>query len=173
MTTVSLSASSRLRAILTEAVDTLQAAGINSEQLASLVPSRKRWFFTQKARFEPTGKIWPLGVLLLGTDAELYSIGETTRAVAPGYPGHVSLDRERRRELTSIAHRGPFPEGTVIHFNAHHIDIQPGSELDATSPVILDNDVALVRWNPGISSADARPFEEYIQERVQLLIEHK
>lgn len=171
MREVSVTASRQMQDTLTIAVERLQRAAVKDQQLASLSAAHKRWFFAKKARFESLTRVWPLGVLLVTTDGQMYATGETTRATAPGYPGHVSEERERRRELTAIAHRGRFVEGEIIHFNAPLIDISPGSMLNSESPIILTERGPLVRWNPGVSLENAQPFDAYVQERVQLLVE--
>jgi hypothetical protein len=73
-----------IREVLARAVDRLAAAGARDEALATFVAPRRVLLFTKDAGLVPVGRVWRLGVFLLGRDGILYETGATTRAVEPG-----------------------------------------------------------------------------------------
>lgn len=156
------------QALLEDAVVRLTAAGAKKAQIAAFVPAKRKFLISKKAHFTNLVKAWPLGVFLLTEDGELYSVGETTRAVDPGYPGHVSAERERRREFTRIAFASGYPAGEVVYFACTKISIEEGASLPDGSPLIIVNGELRVLWNPGIPAAAATPFASYLAEQVDL-----
>lgn len=161
----------RARILLHSAAQRLQQARITPATIADFLPERKQWFLTKKARFTTLCVGWPLGVLLITPDGEMHTAGESTRAVPPGHPGHVSVDRERRREYTRLAFESGYPEGEVIYFNSPRIELVPGLTLPDHSAVAMRDGVLTVRWNRHLPAAQGIPFDSYVAERVTLRIE--
>lgn len=155
------------RQILIDTVHHLEAKSVTKDALAELVERRFLFLWKRKPRFSLIAHGWPLGVFVLADTGELFAAGETTRAVPPKHAGHVSQERERRRFFNEVAFNGPFSEGEVVHFGLHLIDF---SSPSPASPLILVAGTPLVRWNPGVSIPQARPFEDYLAEQVDLLI---
>jgi hypothetical protein len=158
----------RIRSSLERAVAQLEAAGVADEALAVFtIP--KRILFVQRAPVMlPLGRVWPLGVLLLGRDGSLHATGTITRAVPPGYPGYQSPGVEVRRGYRAAAHAGRFVEGDTVNFDTTEILIDEVD--DASTPLFVDGDVARVRWNrtnPSLS----RPLDAYLADRVGLLVD--
>lgn len=151
----------------------LSDAGIDTVTIAKFVPASKRFLFTKKARFETITKAWPLGVLLLSTDNRLFATGETTRAVAPGYPGHTSTERERRREYNKVAFNSGFEVGEVIYFECDPLELTSGEHSEVKHPLVLDVDTLKVLWNRSATASTAIKFENYVNEQVGLAVENK
>jgi hypothetical protein len=158
----------RIRSSLERAVAELEAAGVADEALA-VFTTPKRILFVQRAPVMlPLGRVWPLGVLLLGRDGSLHATGTITRAVPPGYPGYQSPGVEVRRGYRAAAHAGRFVEGDTVNFDTTEILIDEVD--DASTPLFVDGDVARVRWNrtnPSLS----RPLDAYLADRVGLLVD--
>ncbi len=140
------------------------------ELLADYIPASRFLGIPRRARMDRVGEAWHLGVFLMTQDGQLFQAGKTTRAIEPGRPGHVSKVREERREFTDAAWRGSFPSGSVVNFDTYLIEMDM-DELRAGKLVLFTkDDQALVRWRPGVSDEDARPFKEYMAERLELLL---
>ncbi len=149
----------------------LQQAGARDEALAEFVPARRVLrLFTRESRMIPIGRAWPLGVFLLTADATLFAAGSTTRAVPAGYPGYQSISAEQRREFRAAAARGPFSQGETVAFDAVAIDLQEDALTRSNGPLFIRDGRPLVRWSRSAPDAAARPFEEYLTERTDLLI---
>ena len=159
----------RLRAVVAGAVDQLRAAGARDEALATFVPSRRVLFVQRRPVMRPLGRVWRLGVFLLGHDGTLYATGSITRASDPKYRGFQSVSAEVRREYRAAAFRGPFARDEAVNFDATVIPLDAGSLGEATGPLRLDGTRALVRWSAG-SDATVE-FESYLTERVNLLVQ--
>lgn len=149
----------------------LSAAGVAPVRVAEFVAPTKRLLFTKKARFVEVARAWPLGAVLITVEGALLTVGETTRVVAPGYPGHVSGERERRREITRVASESGFVEGETIYFDTHPIPLDAGAPMPEDSPLGISDETLTIRWNPKLPSSNAVPFSSYISEQVQLRIE--
>lgn len=148
-----------LSELLARTVESLRAAGVAPEALATVKTSR----------FAPTklvrsGAAWRLGVLLLDADGRLFEVGELTRAVEPprGF-ANKSPEAEARREWRRAARRGKFAEGEAVNFEHRQIDVAAG-----TGAVRVVDGTPLVKWN---ASGDLRPLEGYLAERLALLLE--
>jgi hypothetical protein len=160
-----------IREVLARAVDRLAAAGARDEALATFVAPRRVLLFTKDAGLVPVGRVWRLGVFLLGRDGILYETGATTRAVEPGRAGYQSLSAESRRGYRAAALRGPFARGETVNFDAAVIALAAGSLRSSTGPLFLHGDRALVRWNASASDDAAIGFEAYLADRVSLLLD--
>lgn len=151
-----------------EAVRRLREAGVEADVLAQRACVRTRWLVTKRERLVETAKVWPLGVLLLTKEGNAFYGGETVRAVPPLHPGHVSVERERRRALTRLAFESGFPRGTTIHVDASPVSLP--STTDAAGPISSDGGSFLVRWNPR-DRTSMRPLEAYVREQVELILD--
>jgi hypothetical protein len=161
---------SGIRAALDDAVDRLAAAEARDEALATYVPPRKVLLFTKKAAMVPVGRVWRLGVFLLGRDGTLYATGSVTRAVAPGHPGYQSISAESRREHRAAAFRGPFQAGEPVNFDGVVIELDAVSLRASRGPLFLRGDTPLVRWSPSASDDSVAVFDTYLEDRVSLLL---
>ncbi|AMB60459.1 hypothetical protein AWU67_09370 [Microterricola viridarii] len=157
---------------LAEAVQSLRRADAATEALARFEPPRRRaLLFTREAQMVPIGRVWRLGVFLLGTDGTLYATGHTTRAVDPRHPGYQSVSAEERRGFRAAAFRGPFERGETVNFDAEPILLDAEVLRSSVGALVLRDDSALVRWSPTAPDDALRPFAGYLAERVGLLLD--
>ena len=159
-----------LRALFEATAAELRAAGVPDEAVADLVPATRRFGVPRRARMVPRGRGWRLGVLLLATDGSVRATGSVTRAVPPGHPGHMATSTEARREVRAAAFRGPFAEGSTVNFDAPLIDLSTEALREATGPLFLRGDRALVRWSVSAGDDAARDLAPYLAERADLLL---
>lgn len=159
-----------IRRSIDDTVERLTAADARTEALAEFVPRRRVLaLFPKAAHFVPLGRVWRLGVFLLGSDGTLYAVGSTTRAVPPGYPGFQSISAEERRGYRAAAFAGAFETGETVNFGARAIELTADALREETGPLFISDGQPLVRWNPSASAASA--FDSYLDERVGLLIQ--
>lgn len=158
------------RAALHRVAAELAAGGARDEALARFVAGRRVLGVGGRPAMKPLGRVWRLGVLLLGKDGSLHATGAITRAVEPGHPGHVAVSVEQRREARAAAHRGPFADGETVNYDAPPIDLDPAVLRGATGPLLLRGGQVLVRWSAAADDSSAVPFERYLAERADLLL---
>lgn len=162
----------------------LRGAGVEPEALAEYLPEARRFgVFRKSARMRPLGEVWRLGVLLLEAgdrDPALYAAGRSTRSLARGRPGYQSVSREDRRDIAAAALQGGFPEGTPVHFDATPLPLTAAEllSLTADAPIGVQEiagEVAglelRVRWRAGAGLEGAPTLEQYLEERVGLLVD--
>jgi len=157
-----------IRELLARAVERLDAAGVPDEALATFTTPKRVLFVQRKPVMLPVGRVWPLGVLLLGRDGSLHATGKITRAVPAGYPGYQSPGVEVRRGYRAAAHAGRFAEGDTVNFDTEPIEMEALS--DTSSPLYLDGGRARVRWNP-THPAQSVALDSYLADRVGLLVD--
>lgn len=157
----------RIRRALDEAVRRLADAGARDEAIAVLVPRRRTLGIPREPVLKPIGRVWRLGVLLLGTDGTLYATGRLVRATPPGRTQYVSVSAETRRAYRAAAERGHFREGETVDFDAPVIELTADALRDGSGPLILRDGRPLVRWSA--SSDQTVDFHAYLAERVDLL----
>lgn len=160
-----------IRRSLDRAVETLSAAGARDEAHGRYIAPHKVLFFTKEAALAPAGRVWRLGVFLLGRDGTLYATGTTTRAVEPGRAGYQSQSAEERRAYRAAALKGHFAKGETVNFDAPEIATDAASFHESTGPLFLRGGRALVRWNTSVADEMAIDFDSYLAERVSLLID--
>lgn len=155
------------------AVSQLLAAEISPEALAEYVAPRRTFLRTKPATMLPIGEVWRLGPLLLSTDGRLYAAGHATRSAERGRPGYQSASREERREIAAAALRGGYPVGTPVNYDATPIPIPIPDEEGPLSdgPIGMSSGALRVRWRPGASLDDAPTLQEFLAERVSLLVD--
>ncbi|MGT2426223.1 hypothetical protein [Amnibacterium kyonggiense] len=157
------------RARFAEAAERL--AALPDDAVAVLQPAGRRFGVPRPARLRPVGRAWRLGVLLLSADGTVRATGAVTRAVAPGHPGHMAASTEERRRIRDAAHRGPFPEGSTVHYDAPVVALTAEALRDAPGPLFLRDGRVLVRWSVSASDDAARELGPYLDERVGLLLD--
>jgi hypothetical protein len=157
-----------VREVLGGAVELLQSAAARDEALAVFVPEHRRLLIRRRARMVPLGRVWRLGVFLLGHDGVLYETGSVTRASNPKHPGYQSVSAEMRRSYRAAAFEGPFSPGETVNFDAPVITLDKETLGTSTGPLFLREGKAMVRWNAGAQPVGLR---EYIAERVDLLVQ--
>ncbi|MBK0417752.1 hypothetical protein JD276_01705 [Leucobacter sp. CSA1] len=164
------------------AVASLSGAGIAPEALAEYVPGRRGLLRRRPATMRPRGEVWRVAPLLLGADGALYAAGRATRSAERGRPGYQSVSREERREIAAAALRGGYPVGAAVNFDA--VLLLPGAgaaepaDLDAAiavlgeeSPIGVVGAELRVRWRAGAPLEGAPSLEEFLRDRVALLVE--
>jgi len=157
-----------IRSALDDAVRALAEAGARDEALAVLVPRRRTLGIPREPVLKPVGRVWRLGVLLLGADGSLYATGRLVRATPPGRTQYVSVSAETRRAYRAAAERGHFRDGETVDFDAPAIELTVDGLRDSGGPLLLHDGRALVRWSA--SSAQTVDFHTYLAERVDLLV---
>lgn len=164
----------RAAAACAAAVRALREAGIAPEGLAELEPEGRRLRVLRRPpRMRPIGEVWRLGTLLLGADGRLYAAGRTTRAAERGRTGYQSLSLEDRRELAAAALRGGYPAGAPVNFDAVPLPLglDAAGELGAEAPLGVAGGELRVRWRAGAPLEGAQTLEQYLAERVGLLVD--
>ena len=159
-----------IRESLERARARLVDAAARDEALAQFVPSRRVMLITREATMVPVARVWRLGVLLLGTAEGLWATGSITRVLEPGRPAYQSESAERRRGYRAAAVRGHFPKGETVNFDARPIELEAAALATSRGPLVLDGDRALVRWNAVVDPASSLPLDEYLDDRVGLLV---
>jgi len=156
-----------VREAVTLAVRRLEEAGAADEALATFTRRKRVLGIERSPVMLPVGRVWPLGVLLLGHDGSLHATGKITRAVPAGYPGYQSPGIEVRRGYRAAAHAGKFVEGDTVNFDTRPIVLD---EVDADStPLFVADGRARVHWNV-TNLGQSRDFDAYLADRVGLLV---
>ena len=159
-----------VRASLERARSRLTAAKARDEALADFVPARRVMLITRDATMVPVARVWRLGVLLLGTAEGLWATGSITRSLEPGRPAYQSESAERRRAYRAAAFRARFAKGETVNFDARPIELDAAALAASAGPLVLDAGRALVVWNATLGRESARPLDEYLDDRVGLLV---
>lgn len=182
------------------AAATLRDCGAATEGLAAYEEPRRRLLRTRPARLRPLGRVWRLGALLLDGGGSLYAAGRATRAAERGRPGYQSQSREERREIAAAALRGGYEIGDPVNFDAVLLlgpaapgsggapggDPAPGDDLatasaaataaamlrriPADAPIGVADGEVRVRWRPGAPLEGAATLSQYLDERINLLV---
>lgn len=160
-----------IRTLLDRALQRLSSAQARTEALAEWVPEHRVLLVPRPAVLRSRGRVWRLGVFLLGADGTLYETGLATRALEPGRPGYQSLSAEQRRAYRAAASRGRFPRGETVNFAAVPVDLDPDALRASTGRLFIADGRALVRWNARATDADAVDLASYLDDRVGLLAE--
>ncbi|MET0480958.1 MAG: hypothetical protein ABWZ69_06340 [Mycetocola sp.] len=158
-----------VHALLDRAVERLGASGARTEALAEYVPEHRVLLVSRPAVLRSMGRVWRLGVFLLGADGSLYETGHTTRALEPGRPAYQSQSAEQRRAYRAAASRGRFPYGETVNFDAAPVVIDAEELRTSPGRLFLDGDQPRVRWNATAGDADAVDLASYLDDRVELL----
>lgn len=153
---------------LIDSVRLLHDSGTPTEILANYVGARRRWGIRLAPVLRQASRVWRLGVLLLGVDGNLYSIGGLIRAAPVGRPQNLSLSAEERRAYRAAAERGRIPPGSTINFNARLLTLTASALQKEDHILFVRNGTIWVRWSS--QSSEPREAREYITERVAFLV---
>lgn len=158
-----------VRVAVEAAVARLEAAGARDEALAEYVVPKRVLGIQRAPQMVPIGRVWRLGVLLVGARGELFGTGEVTRAVEPRHPNNQAVSQEVRRAHQLAAFKGPFPRGETVDYDAVPLDLAALDRGEPTGPLLVSDGIVLVRWSP--SSGASTPLERYLADRVDLLVD--
>lgn len=156
-----------------DAVAALRSAGVPPEALAEYVPGARRLLVLPKpATMRSLGEVWRLGSLLLDTEGGLWAAGRATRAAERGRIGYQSISREERRDIAAAALRGGYATGSPVNFDAQPLSLDEDAlrALGPQSPIGLADGEVRVRWRAGAALEGAPSLEQYLSERVTLLV---
>jgi hypothetical protein len=157
-----------LPALLSSTVARLVSAGVHDEALGAFKPSRGVLIFRTADAFTPVGRAWRLGVLLLDRSGNLYSLGEVTRAVAPGRAAvNRSAAGTERRAYREAASRSAFPPGEAINFGHAPLALDAVALAAGSGPLFLLGGQIMVTVDP--ASGGATDLERYLADRVAAL----
>ena len=170
---------------LARAAATLRDGSVPAEALAEWVPSRRRLLLRLAPTMRPLGEVWRVGSLLLSAgEAGWFTGGTATRAAERGRPGYQSASREERREIAAAALRGGYLVGTAVNFDASPLPLDGDGlrALGTDAPVGVfpapgaageTVDEVRVRWRPGAELSAAPTLEQFLEERVRLIVERE
>lgn len=115
----------------------LAAAGVPDEQLAELVPARRRGPFTRRAHFVGSGRAWRLGAVLVDRAGRMWLTGTVTRAVEPRpFASDKTLAGEQRREWQRLAARA-FRADETVDFGHRPIELGDGDPVTERDGVLV------------------------------------
>ncbi|BDZ64299.1 hypothetical protein [Agromyces mangrovi Wang et al. 2018] len=160
----------RARGALVAAREALVAADARDEALAVFEPSRRVLGIARKPKMRPIGRVWRLGVLLIGTDGTLHATGEVTRATPPGRATFQANSAEVRRVYRAAAFEGPFARDETVNFHTRELALDASTLAASDGPLLLRDGELLVRWNPSFDDA-VIPFDRYLADRLELLLD--
>jgi len=160
----------RVCGALQDAVGLLSASGARQEARAEFVPARRVLLIARAATMRELGRVWRLGVFLLGRDGALWATGSITRAVQPGRSNHQSVSADQRRDFRIAAARAGFAPGETVNFAATPIALDTADLLTSDGPLFLADGRALVRWSASAGPDAAVDFHAYLAERVDLAV---
>lgn len=150
---------------LTAAVRRLEASGARDEGLGRDIAERRVWGIPRRARVIPAGRVWRLGVLLLGRAGEAYATGDILRASEEVRRGYTAESARARAQRNAAARRGGFAEGDVVNVGWHPLDpARPDGVV-----LRLHDGMPQVRWNPRFT-AGWIDLGAYLDERIELLL---
>jgi hypothetical protein len=155
---------------MADAARQLEDAGAKDELLADLTQRRRLLGLARPPIFVLRGRVWRLGVLLLSHDQAMYATGTITRATDTGRPTYQSASVEERREYRATAVRSGLPMGETVNFDAPPIELDAAALGQTDGPLFLRDDLPLVRWSHTSGDASAMPLEDYLRDRVELLV---
>lgn len=153
-----------LPALLRSTVEALEGGHARTESLARLTERRRILGLGGGQVFEPLGRVWRLGVLLLGADGTLYAAGAVTRAAEERQHGWTAVSAAERSAIRALAARS-FPVGETVNYDAAILVPNPGGGVEAPLHLI-DGDVR-VEWAP---KQHPTAIAAYLRERTELLI---
>lgn len=160
-----------VRAVLERARERLLREDVPTEVLGRYEPPTKRLgLFPVAERIAPIGRVWRIGVLLLTPEGALHAVGHQTRAKRLERVGYVAESARRRDELRDAAARGGITAGTSVDFDTLPLPLDR-PDVFGTGPLALRDGAAVVRWAPHAPLADAVAIDDYVDERVDLLVD--
>ena len=159
-----------LRAMLSRAIERLEAMGIGDEAIATLRPARRIALIPRPAVMDAVGRAWRLGVLLLDRHGRLFATGGITRAIELTYETvYMNAEALHRRGLRVAATRGGFALGDTVNFDVIEIALDAASLRAETGPLSLRGGTVMVRWVAGEGDQGLASLESYLVERTEIL----
>jgi hypothetical protein len=165
-----LEALTEARAVLARVYEQLVTANPPLEQLAEYRSPSRVLGLPRGGRFVKLGEVWHLGVFLVGRDGTLFCAGDTVRAEVVELTSHNSAYKAERREFADAAFRARYKPGTVVNFGASRIGLDVESLATSTGPLFTRGRNVFVRWRRGVADDQAVVFNEYMVERLGLLL---
>lgn len=159
-----------VRALLADARHTLETADARDEALGEYVQPKPVLGIRRDATMRHHGRVWRLGVLLLGREEGLWATGSITRVTEPGRPQWQSNSAEIRRAYRAAANKGHFPAGETVNHGAVPIPLDETLAAGTHSPLFVRDGVPVVRWSPAAGDDGAIPLRDYLADRVELLV---
>jgi len=138
------------------------------EALAEYVPERRTLGIPRAARMTPIGRVWRLGMLLVGADGRFFATGRVVRAERPARRSTPAAAIAEQRAYAAAAAKGGFAEGETVNFGAVPVDPAELGRSGASGPIVVVGDALFVRWNPAQPDA-LTPLDRYLADRVELL----
>ncbi len=158
------------RAVLEWVHEQLMSANPAREQLGEYIAPRRVLGLPRRGRFVKLDEVWHLGVFLVGRDGTLFCAGDTVRAEVVELTSHNSAYKAERREFADAAFRARYKPGTVVNFGASRIGMDVESLATSTGPLFTRGRNVFVRWRRGVDDDQAVLFNEYMVERLGLLL---
>lgn len=165
-----LAAITEARAVLSWVYEQLVTFNAPREYLGKYIAPSRVLGFPRRGRMVKIDEVWRLGVFLVGSDGALYSAGDTVRSEGSAITSHNSAYRAERGEYAHAAFRAGYVPGTIVNFGASPISLEAGSLATSTSPLFVRGRHTLVRWRRGVGDDQAVLFNEYMSERISLLV---
>ncbi|MEO6944000.1 MAG: hypothetical protein ABI053_04725 [Lacisediminihabitans sp.] len=153
------------------AANELAAARAKDELLAELAQRRRLLTLVRPPVMVPLGRVWRLGVFLLGHDATVYATASLTRVTDTGRPTFQSAAVEKRRAYRVTAMRSGLPKGEAVNFDTTVIELDAAQLRASTGPLFLRGDKPFVRWSLSQSDDSALALDSYLRDRVSLLVD--
>ncbi|MBI5161339.1 MAG: hypothetical protein HY996_08000 [Micrococcales bacterium] len=155
----------RAQEAVQDALTRLRDAGAPDEVVAERIAPRRILGVRRPDRLREVTRGWRLGVVLVTADGGLRATGVTFRSGEPAHSAMRSRIAEERLELQRAARRGRIPDGQTVNVGAPPIALEPDAVTATSAPLLLRDEVLLVRWARG---ADPAPFDRYLEEQVAL-----
>jgi len=106
----------------------------------------------------------------MDANGDLFRAGETVRAENLPHTEHNSAYKAERREIAYAAFRAGYKPGTVVNFGASRINIDAESFASGTGPLFVRDRNIFVRWRTGAPDVEAVLLNDYVAERLGLLL---
>lgn len=155
--------------LVSDAAAELRRNAARDETLAEYVPERRTLGIPRAARMVPLGRVWRLGVLLIGDDGRVFATGRAVRAERPARRSTPAAAIAEQRALRAAAVKGGIAEGETVNFDASPIVPAELARTGASGPLVVVGDEVFVRWSPAQPDA-LTPLDRYLGDRVQLLV---
>jgi len=165
-----LAALGEARVVLGSARTQLVTLSPPAEQLAELIVPNKFLGIRRSGRLRRRGEVWRLGIFLMDANGNLFRAGETVRAENLPHTDHNSAYKAERREIAYLAFRAGYLPGTVVNFRAAQIDVDGDSLSNPTGPLFVRGRDVAVRWRIGAPDVEAVLLNDYVAERLDLLL---
>jgi hypothetical protein len=158
-----------IRELFADAARKLELAAAKDELLVQLTQRRRVLVLARSPVMVPLGRVWRLGVFLLGRDVSVYATGSITRVTDTTRPTYQSLSVEERRAYRMMAVRSGLPRDETVNFNATPIELDAAQLRTAIGPLFLRDDEPFVRWSQNRTDDSAPRLDSYLRDRVELL----